>query len=202
MFRDSHHSRSHPLKQTSPILTSCPVGSNHTAKHLTFLEMSMQWGRLHLSLLDTFFWHVQNTHLQTSHTRDLNAFYNAIFILFAPSMDSGWVLFSASKWCQQLCGTADRLGTKFSGNCFLKEFTSPILPPGNLTASVHSIVDSLLERNSSGNQSFSSAVFHSPQLNEECGIFDPVVEKWDRARCDSFRGAVCQFTKGNIRANI
>lgn len=50
MFRVSHHSTSHPPIQTSPILTSCPVGRNYSATHLTFLGSERAVGTLALAI--------------------------------------------------------------------------------------------------------------------------------------------------------
>lgn len=79
--------------------------------------------------------------------------------------------------------------------------TSPFLSLGNLTVLAHSVPDSLLDGNSSQNQTFPFELFHSPQSDEDCGIFDPVIGNWDLAKCDSFRGAVCQFKKGTNNNN-
>lgn len=56
-------------------------------------------------------------------------------------------------------------------------------------------LDSLKDGDALQNQTFE--LFQSPQSDVDCGIFDPVVEHWSLAKCDSFRGAVCQFKKGN-----
>uniref|UniRef100_UPI0037E7626D adhesion G protein-coupled receptor D2 n=1 Tax=Semicossyphus pulcher TaxID=241346 RepID=UPI0037E7626D len=65
---------------------------------------------------------------------------------------------------------------------------------GNITILAHSLLDSLLDGNPLQNQTFSFELFQSPQSDEDCGIFDPVKGTSD-AKCDSFRGAVCQFKK-------
>lgn len=74
-----------------------------------------------------------------------------------------------------------------------KKLTSPILSPGNLT-----VLDSHLLKNSSWNQTSFFQLFHSPQSGEECGIFDPIIGNGELAKCDTLRGAVCQFKKGNV----
>ncbi|XP_070817602.1 adhesion G protein-coupled receptor D2 [Chaetodon trifascialis] len=56
-------------------------------------------------------------------------------------------------------------------------------------------LDSLLDEHSLQNQTLPFELFHSPQSDEDCGIFDPVIESWGEVKCDSFRGAVCQFKK-------
>lgn len=48
--------------------------------------------------------------------------------------------------------------------------------------------------NSFHNQTF---FLHSSQSDEDCDIFDPVSGGWSLVKCDSQRGAVCQFKKGN-----
>lgn len=71
-----------------------------------------------------------------------------------------------------------------------------ILPAGNVNALGRSDTDSLLETKPPGNQNFPFEAVHGPVPEEECGIFDPVFGV-DRARCDSLRGAVCQYWKAN-----
>ncbi|XP_044055394.1 adhesion G-protein coupled receptor D2 isoform X2 [Siniperca chuatsi] len=66
---------------------------------------------------------------------------------------------------------------------------------GNFTVLTNSFLDSLLDGNSLQNQTLSFELFHSPQSDEDCGIFDPVIGSWGQAKCQSFRGAVCQFKK-------
>ncbi|XP_036971348.1 adhesion G-protein coupled receptor D2 isoform X2 [Acanthopagrus latus] len=58
-----------------------------------------------------------------------------------------------------------------------------------------SFLESILDGNSLQNQTISFELFHSPQSDEDCGIFDPVVGSWGLAKCDSSKGAVCQFKK-------
>ncbi|XP_073332565.1 adhesion G protein-coupled receptor D2 [Pagrus major] len=53
----------------------------------------------------------------------------------------------------------------------------------------------LVIKNSLQNQTISFELFHSPQSDEDCGIFDPVVGSWGLAKCDLSKGAVCQFKK-------
>ncbi|XP_030290070.1 adhesion G-protein coupled receptor D2 isoform X3 [Sparus aurata] len=59
----------------------------------------------------------------------------------------------------------------------------------------NSFLESLLDGNSLQNQTISFELFHSPQSDEDCGIFDPVVGSRGLAKCDSSKGAVCQFKK-------
>ncbi|XP_074490677.1 adhesion G protein-coupled receptor D2 isoform X1 [Sebastes fasciatus] len=71
---------------------------------------------------------------------------------------------------------------------------------GNFTVSADSFLDSLLDGNSLQNQTVSFELFQSPEPkseseSESCGIFDPVTESSGLVKCDSFRGAVCQFKK-------
>ncbi|XP_042371703.1 adhesion G-protein coupled receptor D2 isoform X2 [Plectropomus leopardus] len=66
---------------------------------------------------------------------------------------------------------------------------------GNLSMLASSFLDSFLDGNSLENQTIKFELFHSPVPKEECGIFDPVTGSWDFDKCDSFRGAVCQFRK-------
>lgn len=66
----------------------------------------------------------------------------------------------------------------------------------------NSFLDSLLDGNALQNQTISFELFHSPLSDEECGIFDPVIGSWGLAKCDSFRGAVCQFKKGTSHNNV
>lgn len=58
-------------------------------------------------------------------------------------------------------------------------------------------LDSFLDGNSLQNRTISFEFVHSPQSEENCDIFDPVVGDWSLAKCNSARGAVCQFKKGN-----
>lgn len=190
MFHVSHHSTSHPPIQTSPVLTSCPVGRNYSATHLTFLGSERAAGTFALVIFKCIFQTCPKPPL-ASHTDT----HNMIFVLLAQSLDSAAAFFWAS--AARLTGWAQRLSV-----IILKKLTSPILPPGNLTALELSFADSLLERNSSGNQTFPLESFRSPQPNEECVIFDPVGGKWGQARCDSLRGAVCQFQKGKRKKEM
>ncbi|KAF0042007.1 hypothetical protein F2P81_005539 [Scophthalmus maximus] len=64
---------------------------------------------------------------------------------------------------------------------------------GNFTVLANPFLDSLKDGDALQNQTFE--LFQSPQSDVDCGIFDPVVEHWSLAKCDSFRGAVCQFKK-------
>ncbi|XP_034386291.1 adhesion G-protein coupled receptor D2 [Cyclopterus lumpus] len=66
---------------------------------------------------------------------------------------------------------------------------------GNVTVLENSFLDSLLDGNDLQNQTISFELFHSHLSDEDCGIFDPVIGSWGLAKCDSFRGAVCQFKK-------
>ncbi|XP_056895299.1 adhesion G-protein coupled receptor D2 isoform X1 [Takifugu flavidus] len=108
---------------------------------------------------------------------------------------------SEINWMETTCSPFSRgLVLKWSKAAFVLESSLTKLwrdnpCQGNLTALELSFADSLLERNSSGNQTFPFESFRSPQPNEECVIFDPVVGNWGQARCDSLRGAVCQFRK-------
>lgn len=68
---------------------------------------------------------------------------------------------------------------------------------GNFT-SLHlasSLLDSLLDGSTLQNQTFSFEVFQSPQSDEDCGVLDPVTGRWGLDKCDTVRGAVCQFKK-------
>ncbi|XP_068446254.1 adhesion G-protein coupled receptor D2 [Clinocottus analis] len=66
---------------------------------------------------------------------------------------------------------------------------------GNVSAIPNSFLDSLRDGNALQNQTLSFELFHSPLSDEDCGVFDPVLASWGLAKCDSFRGAVCQFKK-------
>ncbi|KAM9358376.1 adhesion G protein-coupled receptor D2 [Symphorus nematophorus] len=66
---------------------------------------------------------------------------------------------------------------------------------GNVTLLANSFLDSLLDGSSLQNQTLSLEVYHSPQSDEDCGIFDPVIGSLNLAKCDSLRGAVCHFKK-------
>uniref|UniRef100_A0A3B4TTF8 Adhesion G-protein coupled receptor D2-like n=1 Tax=Seriola dumerili TaxID=41447 RepID=A0A3B4TTF8_SERDU len=66
---------------------------------------------------------------------------------------------------------------------------------GNFTVLANVLLDSVRDGNSLQNQTFSLEFFHSPQSDEDCDIFDPVTGGWSLVKCDSFRGAVCQFKK-------
>ncbi|XP_068564102.1 adhesion G-protein coupled receptor D2 [Cebidichthys violaceus] len=66
---------------------------------------------------------------------------------------------------------------------------------GNVTVLANSFLDSLLDGNALQNQTFSFELFHSPLSDEDCGIFDPLIGSLGLAKCDSLRGAVCQFKK-------
>nr|XP_019953882.1 PREDICTED: adhesion G-protein coupled receptor D2-like [Paralichthys olivaceus] len=63
---------------------------------------------------------------------------------------------------------------------------------GNFTVLSHPLLE---DGNSLENQTFPFELFHSSQSDVECGIFDPVMEDWRLTKCDSIRGAVCQFRK-------
>ncbi|XP_070688316.1 adhesion G protein-coupled receptor D2 [Pempheris klunzingeri] len=63
---------------------------------------------------------------------------------------------------------------------------------GNFTVLTNSFLDSLLDGNSLHS---SMKLFHSPQSGDDCGVFDPVMGSRGLAKCNSFRGAVCQFQK-------
>lgn len=158
-----------------------PCGEELQRKSL--LEASVRRGRLHLWLLNAFFRRVQKP-ISKPH---IGGIYTVTWFCCCSLGREG-----VGSCVGLLTGRAQSFQV-----VIFKKLTSPILPPGNLTALGHSFADSVLERNSSGNQSFPLELFRSPLPNEECVIFDPVVGKWDQARCDSFRGAVCQFRKGN-----
>lgn len=72
---------------------------------------------------------------------------------------------------------------------------APFPLPVNFTILANSLVDSLLDVDLLENQTLVE-FSHSPRLDEDCGIFDPVIGTWGQAKCDSYRGAVCQFRKG------
>ncbi|XP_026179294.1 adhesion G-protein coupled receptor D2 isoform X2 [Mastacembelus armatus] len=61
--------------------------------------------------------------------------------------------------------------------------------------------NSLVEKNSLQNQTLSFE-FYSSQSDEDCGIFDPVMGRRDLAKCDSCKGAVCQFKKEGLDISI
>nr|XP_020452237.1 adhesion G-protein coupled receptor D2-like isoform X3 [Monopterus albus] len=69
---------------------------------------------------------------------------------------------------------------------------------GNFTVLTESLLDSLLERSSMQNQTFSFELLRSPQSDEDCGILDPVMGRTKLAKCDLFKGAVCQFEKEDV----
>ncbi|KAM9385793.1 adhesion G protein-coupled receptor D2 [Pholidichthys leucotaenia] len=56
-------------------------------------------------------------------------------------------------------------------------------------------LDSLLVGNSSENQSFFFELFHTTEVSEDCGIFDPVSRSSRFDECHTYREAVCQFRK-------
>lgn len=64
------------------------------------------------------------------------------------------------------------------------------------------LLDSLLDGNPLENQTISVELFHRPQPDEYCSIFDPVNGSLSLAMCDSFRGVVCQFKKGASSNNV
>ncbi|KAM6938184.1 adhesion G protein-coupled receptor D2 [Lycodopsis pacificus] len=66
---------------------------------------------------------------------------------------------------------------------------------GNVTVLANSFLDSLLDGNALQNQTFSFELLPSPLSDEDCGIFDPLIGSVGLAKCDSLRGAVCQFKK-------
>ncbi|XP_029989070.1 adhesion G-protein coupled receptor D2 isoform X1 [Sphaeramia orbicularis] len=66
---------------------------------------------------------------------------------------------------------------------------------GNISVLQNPVLSSLLTDNPLLNQTITLELFGSPQAEEECGIFDPVIGNWTFAKCDSMRGAVCQFRK-------
>ncbi|XP_018528574.1 LOW QUALITY PROTEIN: adhesion G-protein coupled receptor D2 [Lates calcarifer] len=66
---------------------------------------------------------------------------------------------------------------------------------GNFTVLASAFLDSFLDGNSLQNRTISFEFVHSPQSEENCDIFDPVVGDWSLAKCNSARGAVCQFKK-------
>ncbi|XP_045906602.1 adhesion G-protein coupled receptor D2 isoform X1 [Micropterus dolomieu] len=63
-----------------------------------------------------------------------------------------------------------------------------------------SLLDSILDGNSLQNQTISFELFHVPESDEDCGIFDPIIGRRGLAKCHSLRGAVCQFKKGVLDA--
>ncbi|XP_034560198.1 adhesion G-protein coupled receptor D2 isoform X2 [Notolabrus celidotus] len=66
---------------------------------------------------------------------------------------------------------------------------------GNITILASPLLETFLDSNTSLNQALSFEFLHTPQTDEVCGYFDPVVGSLDLAKCDSHRGAVCQFKK-------
>ncbi|XP_057696800.1 adhesion G-protein coupled receptor D2-like isoform X2 [Corythoichthys intestinalis] len=64
-----------------------------------------------------------------------------------------------------------------------------------LQSNISFFLDSILNGDPLENQTFSVEFVHSPQPDEECGIFDPVTGSLVHDNCDSFRGAVCQYKK-------
>ncbi|XP_058494748.1 adhesion G-protein coupled receptor D2 isoform X2 [Solea solea] len=79
------------------------------------------------------------------------------------------------------------------------ELWSDIPCQGNFTDLANPLPTSLMDGNSDGNysqnQTFSFEVFHNVQSEENCGIFDPIIENLSLTNCDSYRGSVCQFKK-------
>ncbi|XP_039985674.1 adhesion G-protein coupled receptor D2 isoform X2 [Xiphias gladius] len=65
----------------------------------------------------------------------------------------------------------------------------------NFTVFANLSLDSLLDRISLQNQTLSFELSQGPQSDEDCDIFDPVIEGWSQTKCNSVRGAVCQFKK-------
>ncbi|KAG7217538.1 hypothetical protein INR49_021465, partial [Caranx melampygus] len=66
---------------------------------------------------------------------------------------------------------------------------------GNFTVFTNVHVDADQDGNSFQNETFVLKVLRSSQSDEDCDIFDPVAGGWRLVRCDSYRGAVCQFKK-------
>ncbi|KAM3619759.1 uncharacterized protein V6R79_013108 [Siganus canaliculatus] len=66
---------------------------------------------------------------------------------------------------------------------------------GNFSVLANSFLDSLVDGSSLQNQTFSFELLHSPQSDENCDIFDPVIGSLSLDKCSSFRGSVCQFKK-------
>ncbi|XP_054645830.1 adhesion G-protein coupled receptor D2 isoform X2 [Dunckerocampus dactyliophorus] len=64
---------------------------------------------------------------------------------------------------------------------------------GNISAFDHAFLDSILEGNAL--QTFSVTFVDSTPPGEECGVFDPATGSVSLEKCDSYRGAVCQFKK-------
>ncbi|XP_054459470.1 adhesion G-protein coupled receptor D2 [Anoplopoma fimbria] len=77
----------------------------------------------------------------------------------------------------------------------LTELWKDVPCQGNVSVLANSFLDSLLDGNALPNQTLSFEWFQSPLPDEDCGIFDPVIGNTGLAKCDSFRGAVCQFKK-------
>ncbi|XP_029355881.1 adhesion G-protein coupled receptor D2 [Echeneis naucrates] len=57
------------------------------------------------------------------------------------------------------------------------------------------LLDSVQDGSPFQNQTFSFEMFHSHQSDEDCDILDPVSGAWSQVKCNSLRGAVCQFSK-------
>ncbi|XP_035509235.1 adhesion G-protein coupled receptor D2 [Morone saxatilis] len=70
---------------------------------------------------------------------------------------------------------------------------------GNFTVLANSFLD-ILDRHSLQNQTLYFEVSHSSQSDENCGVFDPVNGSLNLVKCDSYRGAVCQFKKEALDA--
>lgn len=64
------------------------------------------------------------------------------------------------------------------------------------------MLDSILDGNSLQNQTISFELFHVPESDEDCGIFDPIIGRRGLAKCHSLRGAVCQFKKGTNNTTV
>ncbi|KAK2835394.1 hypothetical protein Q5P01_015878 [Channa striata] len=65
----------------------------------------------------------------------------------------------------------------------------------HLTSNISVLANSFFNSLRDNNQKMTLELFHMPQPSERCGFFDPVIGRWDLAKCDSFREAVCQFKK-------
>lgn len=61
-------------------------------------------------------------------------------------------------------------------------------------------LDSLQDENLWLNETFAFELFRTDE--DACSIFDPNVEISDLKNCNSYRGAVCQFKKGNMSVYV
>ncbi|KAF7658814.1 hypothetical protein LDENG_00007710 [Lucifuga dentata] len=68
---------------------------------------------------------------------------------------------------------------------------------GNISVLINPFLHSFLDEDTLQNQNFSLELVHNPQDNH-CVTFDPISKSWGPDKCDSIRGAICQFKKEGL----